>query len=262
MPAWLINGSTIVEPAAAAADMRRAAAKEQRERNPEALLRTESGSMLRTRSGAQLIVDDRRWLLLLLPAVVVIALTLDWLATVGSGGTGANPAGTDRRATAAAAAASAANALPPPLPAGERTVLRRPEEYDNATILRAVPAVVILDGVVSTAESDHIIRTARPIMKDAVVSGDGAVRHTLLLPRGPPACSLLYAADALTQSFVCLVWSWARNAVTATARGTSLQGAATLSRGCHTTRPRWYGTSCSGSASSPVCKARAQRACR
>lgn len=125
--------------------------------------------MLRTRSGAPLIVDDRLRLLLVIPAVVAIALVLDWLAASPTLSNGS----TDPTSYEADASASV---LPPPLPSLERTVLRRPEEYSNGTILRAVPAIVIVDDMISKAESDHIIRAARPLMKDAVVSGDGAVR--------------------------------------------------------------------------------------
>eukprot|EP01043_Picozoa_sp_COSAG02_P069399 COSAG02_NODE_11871_length_1637_cov_2.647465_2_plen_128_part_00 len=123
--------------------------------------------MLRTRSGAPLVVDDRLRLLLVIPAVIAIALILDWLA--------ASPTLSSTARTIDGAVASA-SLLPPPLPSLERTVLRRPEEYSNGTILRTVPAIVIVDDVISKAESDQIIRAARPLMKDAVVSGDGAVR--------------------------------------------------------------------------------------
>ncbi len=123
--------------------------------------------MPRTRSGAPLIVDDRLRLLLVIPAVIAIALVLDWLAANSSL---SSTAPTDNGAL------GPESMLPPPLPSMERTVLRRPEEYSNGTILRAVPAIVIVDDVISKAESDQIIRAARPLMKDAVVSGDGAVR--------------------------------------------------------------------------------------
>lgn len=121
-------------------------------RPTEALLRTESGSMLRTRSGALLIVEERRWLLLLLPALVALFFTLEYLLT--SGGS----------SEAASAISAAAVRIAAPLPPLERTILRRPEEYMNATaILRAVPAVVILDDLLTKAESDHIIHFARPM---------------------------------------------------------------------------------------------------
>ena len=121
----------------------------------EALLRTESGSMLRTRSGALLIVDERRWLLLLLPALVALFFTLEYLLTSTSAGSSAG---------AASAASAAAARLAAPLPSLERTVLRRPEEYSNVTeVLRMVPAVVILDDLLTKSETDHIIRFARPL---------------------------------------------------------------------------------------------------
>ena len=88
--------------------------------------------MLRTRSGAPLIVDDRLRLLLLIPAVLAVALVLDWLVASPPLFTGApEPVGSDALAAGAV--------LAPPLPPLERTVLRRPEEYSNGTILRAVP---------------------------------------------------------------------------------------------------------------------------
>ena len=145
--------------------------------------------MLRTRSGAPLIVDDRLRLLLVIPAVVVIALVLDWLAT-------SSRPSDDALEPAGSYTVDPATLLPPPLPSLERTVLRRPEEYNNGTILRAVPAIVIVDDVISKAESDHIIRAARPLMADGVVSGDGAVRPIRALKAIAP--SVCYITDCLT----------------------------------------------------------------
>ena len=43
--------------------MRRGRTPSDQPRSPEQLLRTPSGSMLRTKSGRRLVTDDRRWLL-------------------------------------------------------------------------------------------------------------------------------------------------------------------------------------------------------
>ena len=56
-----------------------------------------------------------------------------------------------------------------------------------------VPAVVLVDGVISKAEGDEIIRTARPLMKEAVVSGDGAVSTA-------QSCPLICATDYVPES--------------------------------------------------------------
>ena len=45
-------------------EMRRGRTPSDQPRSPDQLLRTPSGSMLRTKSGRRLVTDDRRWLLL------------------------------------------------------------------------------------------------------------------------------------------------------------------------------------------------------
>ena len=153
--------------------MRRGRTPSDQPRSPEQLLRTPSGSMLRTKSGRRLVTDERRWLLLLLPAVALLYLALDWALLPSA------PLAAPGPAAGAGGRRLASAVLAPALPPSQRTALHAsPHTYGGVshprTVVREAPAVILLDDVVSAEERAHIIATARPLMKDAVVSGDGA----------------------------------------------------------------------------------------